>query len=1249
MNNNAEKKVMENDPVNNTDESNIEQDVQQDNESLANDNTTNSNETEDVSLVLNNQTRVIGKKNVNLQEPLKDESPSELRSENSSMILVQGSLIDEFSNESDNENSSQFNEENTKSLYELSSPEKLNDESFDFKTAKDDGESINKDNLSTKNILEKKEINENIKELTGDQLNSTPNDIYKNPESNVIILTQDENDNTDKKESKDDIAKDTENSCDKDDEVGYITSPHISKVAHEEKEPIIQDNIQIDNIATSIKDNNEYNMVDTINKEDNVFSENENSTYPSLSNEEIQETDLDTAQNNGVKENDIEQPKITKQLSITDSKLRFGLQCSLGPFENFPLIKDLPTTFNYTCIESFQGNLYLGTDKGDLIHYFEIEPNTYMIISQTKFNPDQEFPIQKFIFLPELERALVLCNNKLALFLLPEFAPAPNVAKINDVNDITLKSYSKNSKAYSVYVMKDKGINTLRISEKLMISSAMYDFKGITNAVAHESILLATSGDIYEIIDLGKSETIPLFKVSENIKVMPPMIVSFNHSQFLVVSGGTSVDDTAMGLVVDHQGNIVHGTLVLEKYPKSIVYDYPYLFVVFDYKNIQIYNMAASGEPKLEETFEGTFPIHIFKSSKKFTNFCDKHLQEKVSKLLLEVPIVIDGIDYSIEEINDFDDNNETKNSHIRKDILEKIKESKARIQNEFNPSSQLVIYGSIGIQILAPECAVLNFDPMEKDDVQAIKQYIYETKDLPFTPYKEIESTYLMTMRLLSMLVHCTVLEDKIIKKWCAYSKKINILLLFHILNFKIHGDLWCYNGLQEIVALLKEKSLIDYCTNVVDKLKLIANNIKTEKSKVNISNYEDIVKTLDMAYVDYCLKYDISLDMNAYNFEVLLLNDIIKKVEANENAIQDNFLFQLYKSTGNVRKVIQTLRRHKRFNELLDYVESNILEVDKAYSKEELVDDFVEVINQSDKLIVTMIERILTLLTISEIPREDFISKLDNNFDAKVMIFEEMGVEDRKEKNFMIEYYLTDLEKCLKEGNLWESFGIWLTEYSINMNYNKKNLSEYLYIKITTDEKCKKFMVVCEKILKMGTNMNKEDDLEFFKRIGESIQKVDINKLLSCFFCRLLKDLGFKKNNLEHFFITPKAKYALAIEYYDFREVEICLKDSNFVDVLRHYIDTIDDKMVKIEIVSKFMIKNYKYLENKDIMISVFEILPNEIPVKAIFAALHLVPLRYDNKRRQIEMKKSLLKNEIKMYEDILKHFTLQSQDQS
>ncbi|KAK5684856.1 hypothetical protein LTS10_002931 [Elasticomyces elasticus] len=88
-----------------------------------------------------------------------------------------------------------------------------------------------------------------------------------------------------------------------------------------------------------------------------------------------------------------------------------------------------------TCVDTWNGNLYIGTSAGEVLHYVSIPGETPQSPAQyifaTKLSPayntaqsGAERGVKKILLLPNAQKACILCNGTLTFYTLPELSPA---------------------------------------------------------------------------------------------------------------------------------------------------------------------------------------------------------------------------------------------------------------------------------------------------------------------------------------------------------------------------------------------------------------------------------------------------------------------------------------------------------------------------------------------------------------------------------------------------------------------------------------------------------------------------------------------------------------------------------------------------------------------------------------------------------------------------------------------------------
>lgn len=117
---------------------------------------------------------------------------------------------------------------------------------------------------------------------------------------------------------------------------------------------------------------------------------------------------------------------------------------SPGSYTLHELIRDVPLSTDddgvqahITCVDAWNGNLYIGTSSGQVFHYVSIAPDpsddgnqpSYIFATtiEPEFNQQQlgaDAGVKQILLLPRSGKACIVCNNTLTFYTLPELSPA---------------------------------------------------------------------------------------------------------------------------------------------------------------------------------------------------------------------------------------------------------------------------------------------------------------------------------------------------------------------------------------------------------------------------------------------------------------------------------------------------------------------------------------------------------------------------------------------------------------------------------------------------------------------------------------------------------------------------------------------------------------------------------------------------------------------------------------------------------
>lgn len=920
--------------------------------------------------------------------------------------------------------------------------------------------------------------------------------------------------------------------------------------------------------------------------------------------------------NNGIEATSTEPiEELPEDIELTDIKgeeqeEEHTILMDRGPFHIHPLIQHLPSELKYTCFDAYDLNLYLGTDTGELLHYFEIERNNYMLVSQTKFNDDFDYPIFKFLLLPKIERAYILSNGTLTQFLLPEFAPAPNVPGYNGIIDISIRGYSENSNSYKLYIFSEEHIEELRIRRDGVTSSKIYKSAMIDKAYSHNQILMTAKLNNYELLNLKNSHTIPLFRISEGESegTLNPIISNFSTNEFLVVSGGTSPDTEAMVFVINHDGDITSGAIVLDRYPRNVLVKYPYVIVSFACNEIQIFNLSTSGEAKLiqkaKSPLSGSLDLNISNTIKKFSNYESRETKEMKA-------LVVEKL--SLTPLTNIDNNFLLDGERI---FLEQI----------FNESTSLAIYGKSGIHLLTMKPPILDFNRYDEFEIDIIRNYLNETRKPEFSKYEKVEREYLQTLNLLLITLHCTEIDESIIMRWSKSVDVSDLRLLFYLFDWKIYGNLWIFNGLAKFIKNLRSLKLINKCSNIKLLLKIITYQLQKTKKKDLVKDYSNVIRTVDINLFKFFVDDKEKIDLNIFADQSLSAIQTIVEETPGRNP---DLLLEILTKRNRYTDILQIFKSENEINRMLDCIKINFDKFPTDYITEKLLDDLLYIVNGSESLSNILINDVINILSLAKIDPRELIAKLNKNINAKVLFTKLLSTKNTNDVRFLLDFYTTNIQGMMEEKNLWDNFGRFTAEYSKDLNHLKCSLIEFLNIKLKYDESCQNLLKLLKDIKSLC--LQEASNYSLINFTIDEIKKFDIGNILLFLF--LLPEY----EDICEQYISSKKLFDIYNAYNDFQSIEKYLNADNFVEIIKHY-KSLSEGPDSTKLVLTVLKRNLNLINSTSHLLNVLNELPPDYSLEALFNVLFPILKKLDSQKRDTEIRKSFVKNELTLSSNLL-----------
>ncbi|CAI1862509.1 hypothetical protein SEUBUCD646_0B05920 [Saccharomyces eubayanus] len=899
-------------------------------------------------------------------------------------------------------------------------------------------------------------------------------------------------------------------------------------------------------------------------------------------------------------------------MSTNDNqKEDLSLKINEGPFRLSTVLENVPSDLAYTCCEAYDNHIFLGTTTGDLLHYFELERGNYMLVSQTKFDADSDAKIDKILLLPKVEGALILCNNELVLFILPEFAPRPNTVRLRGINDVLVCNFSRSSNAYRIYAFHAEGIRLLKISANSLVFAKTFNFKLIDKACAHEQTLMISKLNNYELVNLKSSQVIPLFRISETDEELEPIITNFNDdNEFLVCSGGGSYENGAMALVVNHHGDIIKGTMLLKNYPRKVIVEFPYIIVDSGFQSVDIYSALSSEESQLLQSITNPkIDLKISRTDKVFTNAnTSEEFRKKISNKLRLQPLTHSDNKFRIER-------------------------ERALVEESYEEKSSLVIYNNLGIHLLVPKPMVLSFTSYDESEIDNIEDQLKKLSRRDLTKFQKIEAKYLMSLLLFLMMLHYDHIEDEVMKKWCEFSDKVDIRILFYLLGWKVYSEIWCFRGLVDIVEQLKSLKLSNKCENVIKMILMIKSDLKKrDKNGILVTDFSDIMKSIDITLLG--LQLDSGSEVTIDMFEQESFDEIIKEIYSRGDDIsRRRLLIDIHKEKGEYVEPLKLLKRAKDYKSLISFIEENIRCLPEEYVKETLNDDLIISLRQGNKNADSnSIKQVLKILDIAGISKNEFLDRIpEEGISLKVSFIEELGVQNSKDSKFLFNYYLTKLQEIISKDKIWFILDDFIKEYKDDLAYDKTDITSFIDIKLKHSVKCERFSKYygkCENL-----KIENIEDSEFIKFTFGEISKIDRDHIL----CLL-----FFSNDLIKW-ISPKELLKVYLSFNDFRSVEKFTDKPDLIAVMKQYLK-ITSLNYSVELISNLLRRNFSLLDDIDTQLMVLETIPSDFPMQSISELLLKMIIQYQDKREDSNLRKFLLKNQISISDELNRNFEAQ-----
>ncbi|MCJ1320032.1 hypothetical protein MMC15_005368 [Xylographa vitiligo] len=236
---------------------------------------------------------------------------------------------------------------------------------------------------------------------------------------------------------------------------------------------------------------------------------------------------------------------------------RSGQPVSTGPYTLRSLMEDVPlsaegqeTQITITCVEYWDGNLYIGTSAAEILHFVsfpsdalnEVYSVNYILASRLELSQGVSTlgssptkGVQQIFLLPSVNKACVRCNNVLTFYSLPELSPAFGNTKVSGCSwiggrDLDIDDNEQVGPEVIMICIRNR-IRLVKIGEEPRLVKNI-EYPGCLASARRGRFACVADAHSYALLDVENQQKIPLFPISslneetETISEgMPPDII----------------------------------------------------------------------------------------------------------------------------------------------------------------------------------------------------------------------------------------------------------------------------------------------------------------------------------------------------------------------------------------------------------------------------------------------------------------------------------------------------------------------------------------------------------------------------------------------------------------------------------------------------------------------------------------------------------------------------------------------------
>ena len=233
------------------------------------------------------------------------------------------------------------------------------------------------------------------------------------------------------------------------------------------------------------------------------------------------------------------------------------------------LISDIPLSNDegehayITCVDHWNGNVYIGTSAGEVLHYVSIPPDPSDTTSQpsyifaTKLEPafttkqeGSDAGVKHILVLPEAGKACILCNGTLTFYTLPELSPAyggrvqqQSCLWVGGLNLNERGNVREDAGGTVIVICLRQRLRLIKIG-KQAVKIGGIELGGVSAIQRRDDLACVAEGNTYALLDVVNHRKNDLFPISslsamKTEQPLPDLPQSSSHRPSRSLSGAS--------------------------------------------------------------------------------------------------------------------------------------------------------------------------------------------------------------------------------------------------------------------------------------------------------------------------------------------------------------------------------------------------------------------------------------------------------------------------------------------------------------------------------------------------------------------------------------------------------------------------------------------------------------------------------------------------------------------------------------